>query len=190
MWGVVVSDTLQSAVFDRIVQRLQSRREDLFTLTGCTGSFEEWLNWEAYIACKAVPEWCCIAKPKYGGTDGFDVTHPEYKNCLGDIAVKRNEPGGGERWVFAEMALLHDGNRNGKWRDKIACDIEKLRSVPFVNDIRLMVVIASSHRVITSDTAWETYLRGVQIWGSPTPFCQTVQLQPHGSLVARAFQVS
>lgn len=78
-------EPLQNAFFNCIMRRLESRKDDLFTLTGCTGSFEEWCNWETYIACKNVSEWCTIAKPKYGGKDGFDVVHPEHKNCFGDI---------------------------------------------------------------------------------------------------------
>jgi hypothetical protein len=53
-----------------------------------------------------------------GGKDGFDVTHPEYKNCFGDFAVSRTEANGAERWVFAELpcCTMVTATRSGETR--------------------------------------------------------------------------
>lgn len=183
---VTQSTTLQHEVVDAIGKRLAARASDLYVLTSSTGSFEDWVNWEAYIACKSNPEWYCIAKPTYRD---FEVTDSRYVNALGDLAVMRKEPHG-ERWVFAEFALLHDGNINGKWREKIANDIEKIRSVPFENDIRLLFVVASSHRDICRDPKWAQHLAAIPIWNEVASLHGSFPLNPSGTFVLKAFQIS
>lgn len=177
--------TLQHEVFDAIGRRLAARASDLFVLTSSTGSFEDWVNWEAYIACKRNPDWYCIAKPTYRD---FDVTDGQYASALGDLAVNRMEPHG-ERWVFAEFALMHDGNQNTKWREKIAADVEKLRSIPFVNDVRLLIVIASSHRDIGHDHGWGRHLDAIPVWNQQTPWHGSFPLDPSGTFVLKAFEI-
>jgi hypothetical protein len=87
------------------------------------------------------------------------------------------------------MALLHDGNQNGKWREKIGLDAAKLRSIQFIRDIRLMIVIVCSHREIESDRNWSRYLAGIPLWSEPTSLYRSIMLEPSGSLVMKAFTV-
>jgi hypothetical protein len=91
--------------------------------------------------------------------------------------------------VFAESALLHDGNRTGeKWLRKIGDDADKLKRLGWKKPAPLLIVVAAS----TGDvlTEWTDYLAGFGIWGQPAmtdPF--VVTLPGGGSVVVEAFDI-
>lgn len=95
--------------------RLEARATDLRLMVETGSSFEEWLNWEAFLACKqrqASYPFCEVtAKPGYASEGVADGSDPDHN--LGNLRVGGPNEGANHCWVFAEFVLLHDGNRRG-----------------------------------------------------------------------------
>lgn len=92
-------------------------------------SFEEWLNWEAYYACKA--SYSPDAKPNYSA---YGVAGSLQK---ADLFLKPN----GQRKILIEIGLVHDETSHSKWQEKLTNDQAKLRKVPARDYSRIQVVL-------------------------------------------------
>ncbi|VTS01260.1 Uncharacterized protein OS=Pseudomonas sp. TKP GN=U771_26400 PE=4 SV=1 [Gemmata massiliana] len=178
-------------VFRTVCDRLVTRAADLRLVVETTSSFEEWLNWEAFLACKlreADYPFCEVtAKPTYSSENVADDGTPE--RGLGDLRVGGPNDGANHCWLFAEIALLHDGNRvGGKWLQKIEADADKLKRLGWKLSASLLIVVAAS----TGDvlTEWADYLAGSAVWNRPAltdPF--VLALPGGGSVVVKAFDI-
>ena len=157
-----------------------------------TSSFEEWLNWEAFLACKlrqAGYPFCEVAaKPTYASENVADDSGDPDRN-LGDLRVGGSYEEGDHRWVFAEFALLHDGNRpGGKWLRKIEADADKLKRLGWKRSASLLVVAAASRGDVLSK--WTDFLAGCAVWNQPALTDPVfIDLPGGGSVVLKAFDI-
>ncbi|MDB5308832.1 MAG: hypothetical protein JWO38_3034 [Gemmataceae bacterium] len=179
-------------VFRIVCDRLEAKAADLRLMVETTSSFEEWLNWEAFLACKlgepSYPFCEVAAKPSYS-SEGVvdDGGGPDRKQ--GDLRVGGSYDADDHRWVFAEFALLHDGNRTGdEWRRKIEADAAKLKRLGWRRSASLLVLVAASRGDVP--TEWAGDLANFAAWNQPAladPFA--LALLGGGSVVIKAFDV-
>lgn len=189
-----MGDSYQFAadVFRTVCDRLAAKAADLQLLVETTSSFEEWLNWEAFLACKhrqaSYPLCEVAAKPTYS-SEGVTTEAGDPDRNFGDLRVGGPDDGADHRWVFAEFALLHDGNRaGGKWLRKIEADADKLRRLGWKRSASLLIVVAAGRGDVT--TEWASYLSGCAVWNRPAltdPF--VISLPGGGSVVVKAFDI-
>src|SRR4051794_26216772 len=103
-----MGDSCQFAVdlFRAVCDRLDAKAADLHLLVETTSSFEEWLNWEAFLACKlceASYPFCEVTtKPTYASEGVADDGSDPDRN-LGDLRVGGPNDGADHCWVFAEF---------------------------------------------------------------------------------------
>lgn len=184
------SYTFAVDVFRTVCDRLAAKAGDLRFMVETTSSFEEWLNWEAFLACKqhesSYPFCEVSAKPTYSSErvedDGSDLDQN-----LGDLRVGGPDNGAEHCWVFAEFALLHDGT-SGKWLRKIEADADKLKRLGWKKSASLLIVVAASKGDVL--TEWADYLAGFAVWNRPAltePF--VIILPGGGSVVIKAFDI-
>ncbi|WP_145240837.1 hypothetical protein [Urbifossiella limnaea] len=157
---MVDSYTFAVDVFRTVCDRLSAKAADLRLMVETGSSFEEWLTWEAFLACKlrqADYPFCEVAaKPTYASEnvadDGGDADQ-----IFGDLRVGGPEDGADHCWVFAEFALLHDGNRaGGKRLWKIEANADKLKRLGWKRSAALLVVVERAGATCrpSGPTAW------------------------------------
>lgn len=133
-------------VFRTICDRLRSKAADLRLLIESGYSFEEWLNWEAYLACKLRQEhfpFCEVSpKPTYA-SEGVATEAGDPDRNLGDLRVGGPNDGADHCWLFAEIVLLHD-DTSMKWLAKIESDIGKLKRLGWKRSAALLIVVQAS----------------------------------------------
>ena len=186
------SYTFAVEVFRTVCDRLASRAAELRLMVETTSSFEEWLNWEAFLACKhrqATYPFCEVAaKPTYA-SEGVAHDGGDPDRGLGDLRVGGPDDGADHCWVFAEFALLHDGNRaEGQWRRKTEEAAARLRRLGWRRSASLLVVLAASRGDVL--TEWADYLADFAVWNQPAltdPF--VLALPGGGSVVVKAFDL-
>lgn len=189
-----VSDSYVFAVdvFRTVCDRLEARAGDLRLLIETASSFEEWLNWEAFLACKlreASYPFCEVAaKPTYASEGVADDGGDPDRN-LGDLRVGGPNDGADHCWVFAEFVLIHDGNRTGgEWLRKIEADADKLKRLGWKKSASLLVVVVASRGEVL--TEWAERLAGFAVWKQPAltdPF--VIALPGGGTVVLKAFDI-
>lgn len=184
------SYTFAVDVFRTVCDRLEAKAGDLHLMIETTSSFEEWLNWEAFLACKlreASYPFCEVtAKPTYSSEGVADEGGDPDRN-LGDLRVGGPDNGADHCWVFAEFALLHDGTSE-KWLRKIEADADKLRRLGWKKSAALLVVVAASKGDVL--TEWADCLASFPIWNQPAltdPFVMT--LPGGGTVVVKALDI-
>lgn len=175
-----------------ICDRLASKSADIHLMMETKYSFEEWLNWEAYLACRlhqsSYPFCEVTAKPSYRVANGLDeVSEPN--RMLGDLLVGASYDKDDHRWLFAEFALLHDGNSiGGKWLEKIRSDVEKLKQLGWERSAAVLFVVVASR--VNVQTDWGRYLTDFAVWNQPVLTKPSELALPNGgSLVIRAFDI-
>lgn len=177
-------------VFRTVCDRLRAKAADLRLLVEDGYSFEEWLNWEAYLACKLRQEgypFCEVtAKPTYA-SEGVATEAGDPDRILGDLRVGGPNDGAEHCWLFAEFALLHDGTV-AKWLKKIEADAEKLKRLGWKKSAALLIVVAASRTEVL--TEWAEYLASCAVWNRPalTEPC-VIPLPGDGSVVVKAFDI-
>jgi hypothetical protein len=179
-----VADTLPFAVdvFRMICDRLTTKKADLRSMIETKTSFEEWLAWEAYLACKprqADYPFCEVtAKPTYASEGIADDGHAEH--LLGDLRVGAAFDADDHRWLFAEIALLRDDNHND-WQRKLEEDSNKLLRLNWRHSTSLLLVIVASHSDVPTELSF---------WNSP-PLTKSfvLNLPEGGSIIAMAFDI-
>ncbi len=179
-------------VFRTVCDRLEARAADLRLMVETTSSFEEWLNWEAFLACKhrqaSYPSCEVMAKPTYV-SEGVADDGADPDRGLGDLRVGGPDDGANHCWVFSEFVLLHDGNRtSGEWLRKIEADAAKLKRLGWKRSASLLIVVAASRDDVIIE--WADSLAGCTIWNQPTltdPF--VIALPGGGTVVLKAFDI-
>ncbi len=186
------SYTFAVDVFRTVCDRLAPKSADLRLMVETTSSFEEWLNWEAFLACKFRQEtypFCEVAaKPTYA-SEGVADDGGDSDRGHGGLRVGGPDEGANHCWVFAEFALLHDGNRaGGEWLRKIEADADKLKQLGWKRSAALLVVLVASRGDV--QTEWADFLSGCAIWNQPALTEPVVITLPGGgSVVAKAFDI-
>ena len=176
-------------VFRTVCDRLQAKADDLRVLVEAGSSFEEWLTWEAFLACKFRQEgypFCEVAaKPTYAS----EGVAGDADRSLGDLRVGGPNDGADHCWVFAEFVLLHDGNRtSGEWLRKIEADAHRLRRLGWKKSASVLIVVAASQGDVVTD--WADDLPGCAVWNQPTlinPF--VIPLPGGGTVALKAFDI-
>ena len=186
------SYTFAVDVFRTVCARLEAKAADLRLLVETTSSFEEWLNWEAFLACKlreASYPFCEVtAKPTYASEGVADDGGDSDRNC-GDLRVGGPNEGADHCWVFAEFVLIHDGNcSGGEWLRKIEADADKLKQLGWKKSASLLIVVVASRD--DAMTEWAEHLADCAVWNQPAltdPF--VIALSGGGSVVVKAFDI-
>ncbi len=155
-------------VFRTVCDRLAAKAADLRLLVDADTSFEEWLNWEAFLACKLRQEsypFCEVAaKPTYASEGVPDDGDPGQDR--GDLRVGGPNDGADHCWVFAEFVLLHDGNRTGgEWRQRIEAEADRLKRLGWKKSASLLIVVVASRGDVLTD--WADDLAGSAVWNRP-----------------------
>ena len=189
-----VSDSYAFAVdvFRTVCERLASKAVDLRLMVETTSSFEEWLNWEAFLACKhrevSYPFCEVASKPTYA-SEGVADDGGGPDRGVGDLRVGGPNEGADHCWVFAAFALLHDGNRTGgEWLRKIEANADKLRRLGWKKSSSLLVVVAASRGDVTTEGTND--LAGSAVWNRAalTDPC-VISLPGGGTVVLKAFDI-
>jgi hypothetical protein len=184
------SHTFAVDVFRTVCHRLEAKAVDLRLLIETTSSFEEWLNWEAFLGCKqreASYPFCEVAaKPTYASEGVADDSGDPDRN-FGDLRVGGPDDGANHCWVFAEFALLHDGT-SGKWLRKVEADADKLKRLGWKKSASLLIVVAASKGDVLAE--WADYLASFALW-TQTPLTEqfVIALPGGGSVVLKAFDI-
>ncbi len=130
-------------VFRTVCDRLLSKAADLQLLVESGDSFEEWLNWEAFLACKFRQEhypFCEVSpKPTYA-SEGVATEAGDPDRNLGDLRVGGPNDGADHCWLFAEIVLLHDDS-SSEWLKKIEANLEKLKRLGWKKSAALLIVV-------------------------------------------------
>lgn len=189
-----VSDSCTFAVdvFRTVCARLEAKATDLRLMVETGSSFEAWLTWEVFLACKlreASYPFCEVAaRPTYA-SEGVAGAGSDPDQERGDLRVGGPDEGADHCWVFAELVLLHDGNRSGgEWLRKIEADADKLKRLGWKKSASLLVVVVASRGDVL--TEWATDLTGCAVWNQPAltdPF--DFALPGGGSVVLKAFDI-
>jgi len=185
------SYTFAVDVVRTVCERLEAKAADLWLMLENDESFEDWLTWEAFLACKlrqASYPYCEVAaKPTYASEGVANEGDPDRDR--GDLRVGGPNEGADHCWVFVEFALLHDGNRSGgEWLRKIEADAGKLKRLGWKKSASLLVVAAASRGDVMSERADD--LSGCAVWNQPAltdPF--VVALPGGGSVVVKTFDI-
>ncbi len=114
-----------------------------------------------------------------------DGDHSDRK--FGGLRVGGPNDGANRCWVFAEFALLHDGNRTDeKWVRKIEADADKLRRLGWKKSASLLIVVAASQGDVV--TEWADDLAGCAVWNQPALTEPFVIALP-GTVVLKALDI-
>jgi hypothetical protein len=100
-----------------IISAWKVQRHKIFTFVKTGYSFEEWLNWEAYAACKR-------HKLKTEPKPSYRTAEVTKSNEQADLCFAL---GDGE-FAFVEVGLVHDGTMT-KWLAKLQHDRFKLSQI-------------------------------------------------------------
>jgi hypothetical protein len=179
-------------VLRTVCDRLAAKAADLRLLVEAGSSFEEWLTREAFLACKlrqADYPFCEVAaKPTYASEGVADEGGDADRN-FGDLRVGGPDDGDNHCWVFAEFALLHDGNRTGgQWLRRIEADAGRLKRLGWKKSAALLIVVAASRGDVM--TEWADFLEGCAVWNQPALTDPVViPLPGGGTVVVKAFDV-
>jgi hypothetical protein len=179
-------------VFRIVCDRLTAKAAELPLLVEAGSPFEEWLAWEAFLACKLRQQsypFCEVsARPTYA-SEGVPDEGGDPDRNLGDLRVGGPDDGANHCWVFAEFALLHDGNRSGgEWLRKIETDADKLRRLGWKKSAALLIVVVASRGETPTERAGD--LAGCAVWNQPTltdPY--VIALPGGGKVVLKAFDI-
>lgn len=160
-------------VFRTIASRLLERAEAIGRMATTGYSFEEWMNWEAFEACKEKADWEVAPKPPYGsgGTKG--------SRDLADLKVAAKSGNA----VVVEIALVHESTYD-KWQAKLDWDTEKLSSIPKNAAERLQIIVAVSHlRPVRKEEEWVKWFEKVACFKVETDLCEAKDLASGGEVV-------
>lgn len=186
------SYTFAVDVFRTVCDRLAAKAADLHAMVETALSFEEWLNWEAFLACKhremSYPFCEVAAKPTYSSEGVADDSSDPDRN-FGDLRVGGPNDGADHCWVFAELVLLHDGNHTGgEWLRRIEADADKLKRLGWKKSASLLIVVAASRGDV--QTEWADDLARCAVWNQPAltnPF--VIALPGGGTVILKGFDI-
>lgn len=179
-------------VFRIVCDRFQAKAADLRRMVETGESFESWLIWEAFLACKGMQEYypfCEVAAAPTYASEGVADDGRDPERNRGDLRIGGPDDGANHCWLFAEFALLHDGNRTGDaWRRTIEAAALRLERLGWKRSAALLVVLVASRGEPLADRADD--LDGCAVWNRPAltdPF--VAALPDGGTFVVKAFDI-
>jgi hypothetical protein len=187
-----VPDSLTFAVdvFRTVCDCLRSKAADLRLLVESGSSFEEWLHWEAYLACKLrqenYPFYEVAAKPTYA-SEGVATETGEADCTFGDLRVGGPNDGADHCWLFAEIVLAGDcDSADRQWVKRVEAAEGRLKRLGWKKSAALLIVVA----VRTGDESAHLADAANEVWKRPalTDPC-VIPLPGGGSVWAKAFDI-
>jgi hypothetical protein len=181
-----VPDSLTFAddVVQTICERFQSKAADLQLLIETDSSFEEWLKWEAFLACKqrqaSYPFCEVVAKPTYA-SEGIE------NDNTSDLRVGGPDEGANHCWAFLELVLFNCANDSSEETSrKLKATIERLKQLGWKKSAALLIVVT-----VNLDNALEGVVESEsEVWNRPTLTEPCVfQLPIRGLVVVKAFDI-
>lgn len=179
-------------VFQTMCAWFNDKRADLRSMLEAGTSFEEWLAWEAYLACKLkVADGLfseVTAKPTYASEGAADDGNDADRD-MGGLRVGGPDDGAHHCWVFAELILLLEGDRDhGAGYRKIDSKAEKLLRLGWKKSSSLLVVVMASKGDAWKD--WAEAPGGCAVWNQPAlTRPHGIALPGGGSVVLRAIDI-
>lgn len=177
-------------VFRTVCDRLRAKAADLRLLVEDGYSFEEWLNWEAYLACKlrqeSYPFSEVTAKPTYA-SEGVQTDSGDPDRPLGDLRVGGPNDGVDHCWLFAEVVLACDGDSaDREWVKRAEAATGRLKRLGWKKSAALLIVVA----VRTGDGPAGVADAVSEVGDRPalTGTC-VIPLPGGGSVVVKAFDI-
>ncbi len=176
-------------VFCTVCDRLRSKAADLQLLVEDGYSFEEWLHWEAYLACRLRQEgdpFCEVtAQPTYA-SEGVATEAGELDRTLGDLRVGGPNDGADHCWLFAEVVLACDGDSSDcDWVTRAEAATGRLKRLRWKKSAALLIVVA----VHTGDEPGLADMPN-EVWKRPAltdPY--VIPLPGGGSVAVTAFDI-
>ncbi len=136
-------------VFHTVAACLVQDAESLIRMAATGYSFEEWVNWNAFLVCHRRWGGNTAPKPGYRYFELADTAE------MADLWVQTPH---GEK-VIVEVGLVHD-HTSDKWIEKLAYDRKKLEAARADSLQRLqLVVLVSAKEAVVDDEKWEAWLR-------------------------------
>lgn len=178
-------------VFRTVCDRFRSKAADLELLVEAGSSFEEWLDWEAYLACKLGQEnypFCEVAaKPTYA-SECVTTEAGDPDRTFGDLRVGGPNDGADHCWLFAEVVLAGaDENADRGWVKRAETATGRLKRLGWKKSAALLIVVMVSH---TNDRPAGVADAVNEVWNRPALTDPCVFLLPGGgSLVVKAFDI-
>lgn len=163
-------------VFRCISDHLSARCTDLAEIVATGYSFEEWLNWESFLACRR-RSWHVVPRPGYSGLGMVDSKE------LGDLLIR---PAQSERGVVVETATMHDWTAS-KWIDKVDRDSHKLKRLSESGQTGLQIVVVTSKNAIAGKDSWERFLSRISVWSAPESFTSSCVIGECGQALIRGW---
>lgn len=179
-------------VFQTMCAWFNEKRAHLRMMLETGTSFEQWLTWEAYLACKFQEADGLFsevtAKPAYA-SEGVADDGSGAERDLGDLRVGGPDDGANHCWVFAEFILLLDGHRSdGAGFRIIEAKAEKLLRLGWKKSSSLLVVVMASKGDAWKD--WAEDLGGCAVWNLPAlTRPHGIALPGSGTVVLRALDI-
>lgn len=166
---MTATNTLNQRIFSIIRDHFKRRARDLHDIVCAGCSFEEWFNWETFLACCGGKFESVQPRPAYHVCGAKDC------NLFGDLLVQD----AGTR-ILMEVGVVHDSTGD-KWLDKLNADRAKLMQ-QFSPDVTTFQLIAcASLSDIRSDSKWTQWLARLTFsfdsaWGD-----ESFPLEPTGN---------
>jgi hypothetical protein len=176
-------------VFRTVCDRFRSKAADLRLLVEGGSSFEAWLHWEAYLACKLRQEsypFCEVsAKPTYA-SEGVAAEAGDPDPTLGDLRVGGPNDGADHCWLFAEVVMAGaDDDADRGWMKRAEAATGRLKRLGWKKSAALLIVVMVSR---TNDRPVGVADAANEIWNQPALADPCViPLPAGGSLVVKAF---
>ena len=166
---------LAAEVFDRISDRFAGCAGDISRLVGAGWAFDEWLVWEAFLACVGHEGWSVSPRPAYASLGRHGDAD------FGALLVKA-----GDQSVVVELGLVHDYSGDVFVR-KLEASAHKLDG-PFSDGVwPLQLIVCASARDVRADPTWQEWLGKLELWNREPRMEHYAALEHGGSLVVRAF---
>lgn len=178
-------------VFRTVCYRLRSKAADLRLLVEAGSSFEAWLHWEAYLACKLRQEgypFCEVsAKPTYA-SEGVATEAGDPDRNFGDLRVGGPNDGADHCWLFAEVVLAGaDEDADREWVKRAEAATGRLKRLGWKKSAALLVVVMVSR---TNDVSVGVADAANEVWNRPTLTDPCViPLPGGGSVVVKAYDI-
>lgn len=176
-------------VFRTVCDRFQSKAADLRVLVEAGSSFEEWLDWEAYLACKfrqeSYPFSEVTAEPTYA-SEGLATEAGDLDRNFGDLRVGGPNDGADHCWLFAEIVLAGaDEIADRGWVMRVEAATGRLKRLGWKKSAALLIVAMVSR---TNDRPLGVADAVNEVWKRPalTDPC-VIPLPGGGSVVVKAF---
>jgi hypothetical protein len=189
--GVPDSLTFAVDVFRTVCDRFRAKAADLRLLVEGGSSFEAWLHWEAYLACKLRQEvypFCEVAANPTYASEGVTTEAGDADSTFGDLRVGGPNDGADHCWLFAEIVLAGgDENADRDWVKRAEAATGRLKRLGWKKSAALLIVVMVSRTydrpVGVADTANE-------VWNRPALTDPCVIPLPGGrSVVVKAFDI-